>query len=109
MRTSPTSPPIWHPHRARQRAEAERAQRAERAQLDRRSDEEDEEEVDRVSKRCVPFLYCICFRPASAAGAWAPRSVHAPCALGLLQQRAMDDWKDENPRGWGNSKLRPCG
>ena len=23
------------------------------------------------------------------------------------KQRAMDDWKDENPRGWGNSKLRP--
>lgn len=23
------------------------------------------------------------------------------------KQRAMDDWKDDNPRGWGNSKLRP--
>ena len=23
------------------------------------------------------------------------------------KQRAWDDWKDENPRGWGNSKLRP--
>lgn len=25
------------------------------------------------------------------------------------RQRAMDDWKDDNPRGWGNSKLKPCG
>ena len=23
------------------------------------------------------------------------------------KQRAMDDWKDANPTGWGNSKLRP--
>lgn len=23
--------------------------------------------------------------------------------------RALDDWKDENPRGAGNSKLTPCG
>lgn len=23
------------------------------------------------------------------------------------KQRAMDDWKDQNPAGWGNSKLRP--
>ena len=23
------------------------------------------------------------------------------------KQRQMDDWKDDNPRGWGNSKLRP--
>ena len=23
------------------------------------------------------------------------------------KQRAMDNWKDDNPRGWGNSKLRP--
>jgi len=27
----------------------------------------------------------------------------------VYRQRAMDDWKDENPRGWGNSKLKPCG
>ena len=26
----------------------------------------------------------------------------------LWRQRAMDDWKDDNPRGWGNSKLKPC-
>lgn len=26
----------------------------------------------------------------------------------LARQRAWDDFKDENPRGWGNSKLRPC-
>lgn len=24
------------------------------------------------------------------------------------RSRAWDDWKDDNPRGWGNSKLRPC-
>ena len=24
-----------------------------------------------------------------------------------LRQRAWDDWKDDNPRGAGNSKLRP--
>lgn len=23
--------------------------------------------------------------------------------------RAFDDWKDDNPRGAGNSKLTPCG
>ena len=23
------------------------------------------------------------------------------------KQRAMDNWRDNNPRGWGNSKLRP--
>lgn len=23
------------------------------------------------------------------------------------KQRQMDDWKDDNPCGWGNSKLRP--
>jgi hypothetical protein len=27
----------------------------------------------------------------------------------LHKVRAMDDFKDANPRGWGNSKLRPCG
>ncbi|EFN57365.1 hypothetical protein CHLNCDRAFT_142745 [Chlorella variabilis] len=26
----------------------------------------------------------------------------------VQQQRAWDDFKDDNPRGWGNSKLRPC-
>lgn len=26
-----------------------------------------------------------------------------------VQERAKDDWRDANPRGWGNSKLRPCG
>ncbi|KXZ46089.1 hypothetical protein GPECTOR_47g365 [Gonium pectorale] len=25
------------------------------------------------------------------------------------QQRARDDWRDAHPRGYGNSKLRPCG
>ena len=23
------------------------------------------------------------------------------------KQRASDDWRDDNPKGWGNSKLRP--
>lgn len=27
----------------------------------------------------------------------------------LHRQRAFDDFKDANPRGWGNSKLTPCG
>lgn len=27
----------------------------------------------------------------------------------VYKERAMDDWKDANPRGWGNSKLKPCG
>ena len=26
----------------------------------------------------------------------------------VQRQRAKDDWKDEHPTGWGNSKLRPC-
>lgn len=26
----------------------------------------------------------------------------------LARQRARDDFTDDNPRGWGNSKLRPC-
>lgn len=26
----------------------------------------------------------------------------------LAKQRAWDDFADDNPRGWGNSKLRPC-
>lgn len=26
----------------------------------------------------------------------------------LARSRAWDDFKDDNPRGWGNSKLRPC-
>ena len=25
----------------------------------------------------------------------------------VIKARAMDDWKDEHPRGYGNSKLRP--
>ena len=25
----------------------------------------------------------------------------------VAKQRAEDDWKDDNPAGWGNSKLRP--
>jgi hypothetical protein len=25
------------------------------------------------------------------------------------RQREKDDWKDSNPRGWGNSAIRPCG
>lgn len=24
------------------------------------------------------------------------------------EARYMDDWRDEHPRGYGNSKLRPC-
>lgn len=31
------------------------------------------------------------------------------CEEELRRQRAWDDWKDENPRGAGNSKLTPCG
>lgn len=27
----------------------------------------------------------------------------------FVQQRAWDEFKDDNPTGWGNSKLRPCG
>ncbi|CAD7697788.1 unnamed protein product [Ostreobium quekettii] len=27
---------------------------------------------------------------------------------GVYEQRAWDDWKDDHPRGYGNSKLRPC-
>ncbi|KAL6771215.1 hypothetical protein ACKKBF_B34395 [Auxenochlorella protothecoides x Auxenochlorella symbiontica] len=30
-------------------------------------------------------------------------------AAAKQKERSMDDWKDDNPRGWGNSKLRPCG
>ncbi|KAG2495824.1 hypothetical protein HYH03_006063 [Edaphochlamys debaryana] len=26
-----------------------------------------------------------------------------------LKQRATDDWRDSHPKGYGNSKLRPCG
>ena len=26
----------------------------------------------------------------------------------VMRQRRMDDYLDEHPRGWGNSKLRPC-
>lgn len=26
----------------------------------------------------------------------------------LDKQRAWDDWKDDHPYGYGNSKLRPC-
>jgi immunoglobulin-binding protein 1 len=26
----------------------------------------------------------------------------------LERARAWDEFKDHNPRGWGNSKLRPC-
>lgn len=26
----------------------------------------------------------------------------------VLKQREWDDWKDEHPTGYGNSKLRPC-
>ena len=26
----------------------------------------------------------------------------------LAKARAWDDFKDDNPAGWGNSKLRPC-
>lgn len=27
----------------------------------------------------------------------------------LVRQRARDDFRDANPRGWGNSKIKPCG
>jgi hypothetical protein len=26
----------------------------------------------------------------------------------VARSRAWDDFTDDNPRGWGNSKLRPC-
>jgi immunoglobulin-binding protein 1 len=26
----------------------------------------------------------------------------------LTKQRKWDDWKDDHPTGYGNSKLRPC-
>lgn len=38
---------------------------------------------------------------AEAADALAGGEVEA------ARQRAWDDWKDDNPRGAGNSKLRP--
>lgn len=27
----------------------------------------------------------------------------------VYKARAWDDWKDDHPRGWGNSRLKPCG
>lgn len=27
----------------------------------------------------------------------------------VYKARQWDDFKDDNPKGWGNSKLRPCG
>lgn len=26
----------------------------------------------------------------------------------VYKARAWDDWKDDHPRGYGNSKLKPC-
>lgn len=49
--------------------------------------------------------------PSVAAGSTrAPACPEALCTLPLQspQARAWDDFKDDNPRGWGNSKLRPC-
>eukprot|EP00887_Chlorella_sp_A99_P004672 scaffold4.g4672.t1 len=45
---------------------------------------------------------------AAAAAAAKDESEEAEEAA-LRKQRAWDDWLDDNPRGWGNSKLRPCG
>lgn len=57
--------------------------------------------------------------PASAAPSDVPFAVSPGCPQAALdsdeedaedkaKQRAWDDWKDANPRGAGNSKLRPC-
>ena len=47
-------------------------------------------------------------RAAQLAAAQAAKSVDEVEDDELAQQRAWDDWKDEHPTGYGNSKLRPC-
>ena len=44
---------------------------------------------------------------AKAAAAAEARSDDEDDAA-VAKQRAWDDFTDDNPRGWGNSKLRPC-
>jgi hypothetical protein len=45
---------------------------------------------------------------AAAAAAAGARSDDEDDAA-VAKARAADEWRDDNPRGWGNSKLRPCG
>ncbi|MFS8034892.1 hypothetical protein Hanom_Chr17g01586541 [Helianthus anomalus] len=40
---------------------------------------------------------------------WKPRAGGADDEAAQDRAWALDDWKDENPRGAGNSKLTPCG
>jgi hypothetical protein len=46
---------------------------------------------------------------ASALSPLAHWELASLCFVLLVQQRDWDEFKDDNPRGWGNSKLRPCG
>lgn len=45
---------------------------------------------------------------AAAAAAAAEARSDDEDEAALAKQRAWDDFADDNPRGWGNSKLRPC-
>lgn len=62
---------------------------------------------------CSPLLYFACVQAEQAA-----QQAHAAhlAELGsdedeeeLRVQRARDDWSDVTPKGWGNSKTKPCG
>jgi immunoglobulin-binding protein 1 len=45
---------------------------------------------------------------AAAAAADTGRNSEDADEERVAKQRAWDDFADDNPRGWGNSKLRPC-
>lgn len=101
-----------------QRREAAAKERHERQQAARRAEDVEEEQVQqvglggarRLAARC-PRSRCLLTLKSRSVRVWQ-RPAHCLPAASLLfswpQQRAWDDFKDDNPRGWGNSKLRPC-
>lgn len=111
-----------------QQQEAAAKERQARAEAEKGADEREEEEVQKVGglgcarpvlEHRQPAAAAACLSTEGGLGTgWrsARLALLLPvvadillCLLrGCLQARAWDDFKDDNPRGWGNSKLRPC-
>lgn len=67
----------------------------------------------------MPHGQCQSLHPTLPPPLMSPPAVSRGCPQAALdsdeedaedkaKQRAWDDWADANPRGAGNSKLRPC-
>jgi hypothetical protein len=88
-----------------QEREAEAEAQQERRRADAHPDDLEEEEVQQVGRGHGRLARLPTQLPRGCTRSLPP----CPSRDVPMQARAWDEFKDDNPRGWGNSKLRPCG